>query len=93
VKKMRDALESYRAAGRDDLSAKAEAEIALLLTYLPEPLDDAALEKLVRDKVAETGAAGPKDMGRVMAEVMKEAKGRADGSKVSSMVKEILIGK
>ena len=93
VKKMRDALESYRSAGRQDLSAKAEAEIALLLGYLPEPLSDAVLEEIVRKKVAETGASSPKDMGRVMAEVMKEAKGRADGSKVSSLVKAALIGK
>ena len=92
AKKMRDALLTYRQAGREDMAAAAEAEIALFSSYLPQPLDDAALREMVRNKAAELGASSPKDMGRVMAAVMQEAKGRADGSAVSAMVKEILAG-
>ena len=92
AKKMRDAVESYRSADRQDMVDSAEVEIEILQSYLPQPLDEATLKELVKTKVAEIGASTPKDMGRVMAEVMKEAKGKADGSKVSALVKEALIG-
>ena len=92
AKKMRDAVETYRTANRQEMVDQAEAEIELLQSYLPRPLDEATLKELVKTKVAELGASTPKDMGRVMAEVMKEAKGKADGSKVSALVKEALIG-
>ena len=87
AKKMRDAVETYRTANRQEMVNQAEAEIELLQSYLPRPLDEATLKELVKTKVAELGASTPKDMGRVMAEVMKEAKGKADGSKVSALVK------
>ena len=92
TKKMRDALETYRQAGREDLAGPAEAEIVLFQSYLPQPLDEAALREIVRAKIAELGATGPKDLGRVMAEVMKEAKGRAEGGTVSALVRSALVG-
>ncbi len=87
VKKLRDAFDSYVAGKRDDLAENARTEIATLEAYLPAQLDDDALRAIVRAK-AEGGTA--KDFGRIMNEVMKEAKGRADGSKVSRFVKEAL---
>ncbi|MFA6603614.1 MAG: GatB/YqeY domain-containing protein [Patescibacteria group bacterium] len=90
LKKLRDALESYVAGKRADLAAKAEAEMAILQAYLPEQLGDEALKELVRQKIAVIGTVTAKDFGRVMSEVMKEAKGKADGTKVSAAVKEII---
>src|SRR5690606_21147506 len=70
VKQRRDAIEQFRAGGRDDLAAKDEAEIALLSAYLPPAADEATIAAAVEDAVAETGATGPKDMGRVMKAVL-----------------------
>jgi len=90
VKKLKDAVASYAAGKREDLVSKTEAEIRVLEAYLPAQLDDAALKEIVRTKIAALGAVTAKDFGRVMSEVMKEAKGRADGSKVGAAVKEAL---
>ena len=90
VKKLKDGLESYVAGGRQDMADSAKAEIALMEAYLPQQLGDDELKKLVLDKIAEAGAAGPKDMGKVVGLVMKAAQGKADGGKVSAMVKEEL---
>jgi hypothetical protein len=92
VKKLNDAIESYRTGKRDDLVEQAEAEMATLKAYLPEQLDDAVLNKLIADKIAAVGATTIKDLGKVMSEVTKETKGRADGAKVSAMVKALLSG-
>jgi len=92
VKKLVDALESYRAGNRSDLAAQAESEAAFLRTYLPEQLTEEALKKLVAAKIAALGATTVKDLGRVMAEVSKETKGRADGGRVSALVKAALAG-
>jgi len=90
LKKLRDAADSYVAGKRDDLVSKAKAEMIVLQAYLPEQLSDEALKDLVRQKVAAIGSVTVKDFGRVMSEVMKEAKGRADGTKVSAAVKEVI---
>lgn len=92
VKKLKDPIALFRAGGREDLAAKTEAEIAQMSAYLPEQLTDEDLEKIVRAKIAALGQATIKDFGRVMGDVAKETKGRADGSKVSSLVKTILSG-
>ena len=92
VKKLRDALESFKAAGREDLAEKTVAEIAIIEAYLPARLDDDALRELVRTKIAAAGTVTPKDFGRLMTDVMKDAKGRAEGAKVSQYVKEALAG-
>ncbi len=90
VKKLRDGLESFVAGNREDLAAAARAEIALLQAYLPEQLDDAGLKSIVDQKLAAMGPLTDKDFGKLMAEVMKETKGRAEGNKVSKLVKEAL---
>jgi uncharacterized protein YqeY len=90
VKKLKDSIESFTAASRDDLKDKAEAELALLQQYLPEQLDEAALEQIVKDKIRELGAESPKDIGRVTGAVMQAVKGQAAGGQVSALVKQLL---
>src|SRR5512142_3140412 len=80
LKKLRDGLESFAAAGREDLAAPARAEIALLQTYQPAQLDDDGLKAIVQQKLQAMGPLTEKDFGRLMAEVMKEAKGKAEGA-------------
>lgn len=87
VKQRNDAANQYREAGRSDLETAELSEAALLQAYLPEPLSDSELAALVDAVVAETGAAGMRDMGKVMAGVKERAEGRADMSKVSGLVK------
>jgi uncharacterized protein YqeY len=77
-------------AGRPDLSSAAQQELEVLQTYLPEPLDDQALEALIRAAIEQSGAAGPQDMGKVMRIVMEKVQGRADGKTVSARVKSLL---
>ncbi len=91
-KKVRDSLAGARESGRDELVAQAEAELVVVESYLPAELDDAALEALVREVIAETGAESMKDMGRVMKAVLAKAAGRVDGSRVSPVVKTLLAG-
>lgn len=89
-KRRRESEAAYRDAGRDDL-ARAEAyEAAAIEAYLPAELSDAELDALVASAVAETGAEGPRDMGRAIKHVMAAAGGRADGRRVSGKVKEAL---
>jgi uncharacterized protein YqeY len=92
IKKLKDSIDSFQSGGRQDLESKAQAEVEYLKQYLPEQLDDSALAELVESKISELSASSPKDIGRVMGEVMKEAKGRAEGAKVSALVKERLSG-
>ena len=82
--------EAYRDGGRDDLAQTEEREAALIEEYLPEQLSDDELHRIVGDVVAETGAASPKEMGKVMSMVMPRVQGRADGKRVSAVVKEKL---
>lgn len=90
VKKLTDALESYRAGNRPDLAEQAASEVALLRSYLPEQLDDQALRELIAERIAAVGAVTVKDFGKVMSEVSKATKGRADGARVSALVKATL---
>jgi uncharacterized protein YqeY len=85
-----EAATAYRDAGREDLAESEEAEAKLIDVYLPEQLSDDELHAIVGDVVAETGAASPKEMGRVMSMVMPRVQGRADGKRVSAVVKEKL---
>ena len=75
---------------KTELLAAAKAEMAIVAEFLPAELTDAELETIVREAVAETGAAGPGDMGKVMKAVMPRTTGRADGSRVSALVKQVL---
>ena len=89
-KRRRDAQEAFEGAGRADQAAQEASEAALIETYLPAELGDAELAALVRDAIGRTGAQGPRDMGRVIKEVLVAAQGRADGGRVSAKVKELL---
>jgi len=92
AKKRRETIEELRKVGRDDLVASEEREIAVTGRYLPQALSEDEVRALVREAVARTGAAGPKEMGKVMGAVMAQVKGRADGALVSRLVKESLGG-
>jgi hypothetical protein len=90
VKKRRESVAAYQAAGREDLAAKELAEIDILTPYLPEQLGEDEIRVLAREVVAASGAASPRDMGRVMSLLMPHVKGRADGKLVSRVVNEEL---
>ena len=89
-KRRLEAADAYREAGRDDLVASEEREAELIAAYLPEQLSDEELDAIVGDAVAESGATSPKQMGQVMSLVMPRVQGRADGKRVSALVKEKL---
>jgi uncharacterized protein YqeY len=89
-KRRREAEQAYREAGRAELAEGEAFEAATIDTYLPAELSDEELDALVRAGIAETGAASPRDMGRVIKHVMEAAGGRADGRRVSTKVKEAL---
>ena len=89
-KRRAEAAEAYRAASREEQAAAEEAEATLIDSYLPEQMSDEELEALVGAAVDETGASSPKEMGKVMADVMPKVGGRADGKRVSAVVREKL---
>ena len=86
----KEAIEQYTKGGRDDLAAKEEAELTLLEAYLPPPLSPEELRKKIEEALAASQASSLKDMGKVMALLMPEISGRADGKVVSQMVKDAL---
>jgi hypothetical protein len=92
VKKRRETIEMNTKVGRPDLNPAEEREIVVTQRFLPEPLTEAKLAEIVKAAVASTGAAGPKDMGKVIGAVMAQVKGRAEGSTVSRLVKAALAG-
>lgn len=87
VKQRRESLTQYRQAGREDLAEQEAFELALLETYLPPPLDEAALDALIDEAVAAAGATGPRDMGAVMGRLREPLRGRADMAEVSRRVR------
>jgi uncharacterized protein YqeY len=89
-KRRLEAAEAYRDGGREDLAATEDAEAELIQGYLPAQLSDDELRAIVGDVVAESGASSPREMGKVMSAVMPQVKGRADGKRVSAVVKELL---
>jgi len=89
-KKRLEAAEAFRAAGREAQAEKEEDELDVLEDYMPEPLSDDELEEIVDNVIAEVGATNMRDLGRVMADVMPQIAGRADGSVVSQIVREKL---
>ncbi|WP_109470964.1 GatB/YqeY domain-containing protein [Ornithinimicrobium cavernae] len=90
AKKRREAAEAYVGAGRQELADQEEAELAVLETYLPEQLDDAALDELATAAVAETGATGMAQMGQVMKVLQPRVAGRAEGGRIAAAVKRAL---
>jgi uncharacterized protein YqeY len=89
-KRRAEAAEAFRAGGRAEQAAAEEAEAALIDEYLPEQLPDAELDAIVTAALEETGATSPKEMGKVMAAAMPRIGGRADGKRVSAVVREKL---
>jgi uncharacterized protein YqeY len=89
-KRRQEAAEAFRAGGREEQAAAEEAELGVLEEFMPEPLSEEALEEIVDDAIAEVGATSMRDFGRVMADVMPQVAGRADGSAVSQLVREKL---
>lgn len=90
VKMRRDSIAEFEKGGREDLVAQNEAEIAFLMPYLPQQLSEDEVRALVKEAVEQTGAASPKDMGKVMGALMPKVKGKADGKLVNTLVKEAL---
>jgi hypothetical protein len=89
-KKRIEAAEAFRGGGREEQAAKEEAELAVLEEFMPEPLAEEELERILDDAIAENGATSMRDMGRVMKDVMPQIAGRADGAAVSQMLREKL---
>ena len=89
-KRRLEAIEAYRAAGREEQAEKEEDELEVLEDFMPEPLSEEELELIVDDAIAENGATSMRDLGPVMADVMPQIAGRADGSAVSQLVREKL---
>ncbi len=90
VKQRRDSIEEFQKGGRDDLVKQNEAEIAILMEYLPQQLTEDEVRTLVKEAIEATGAATAKDMGKVMKELMPKVKGRADGKMVNTLVRALL---
>ena len=89
-KKRQEAAEAFRGAGREEQAENEEAELEILEEFMPEPLSEDELERIVDDAIAENKATSMRDMGRIMADVMPQIAGRADGSAVSQLVREKL---
>ena len=89
-KQLADAIDQYRAAGRNDLADHENVQLEVLKRYLPQEMGDDELQAAVAAAIAESGATGPKDMGRVMPIVLANTSGRADGRRVSGAVKDAL---
>lgn len=90
VRRHRESIEAYKKGDRADLIEKEEKELEVIRTYLPKQLSDEEIEKLAKEAIKEVGASGPQDMGKVMGALMPKVKGKADGSAVSRVVKELL---
>ena len=85
-----EAADAFRTGGREEQAVKEERELEILEEFMPEQLSDDELEEIVDDVIAEVGATGVRDFGRVMADVMPQVAGRADGAVVSQLVREKL---
>jgi uncharacterized protein YqeY len=89
-KRRLEAAEAFRLAGREEQADKEERELDVIEEFMPDPIEEDELEEIVDDAIAETGATSLRDLGRVMADVMPQVAGRADGSTVSRLVREKL---
>lgn len=90
AKQRRESIAEYTKAGRSDLASREEAELAILMAYLPEQLDRDAIAVEVRAIIAEVGASGPSDKAKVMPRAIATLKGRADGRAINDVVTELL---
>lgn len=90
VKKRKESVSEYENAGRQDIADSLKREIEILSKYLPEQLSEEEIAKMVEEAIAESGAQGPRDMGKVMGILRPKTQGKADGKVVSDIVKEKL---
>jgi uncharacterized protein YqeY len=90
VKRRRESIEAFKQGNRSDLVAQEEAELAVLMSYLPEQMNREKIMAAARQVIDAVGAKGPSDRGRVMSQLMPQLKGRADGRAVSEIVSELL---
>ena len=92
AKERQESIDAFRSGGRDDLVAREEADLAILQDYLPRQMSPGEIEAEARQVIAEVGATGPHDIGKVMKPLMARLRGRADGSLANQIVREILAG-
>ncbi len=90
MKQRRDSLEIFEKQGREDLAVKEKEEMAVIEKFMPKQMDEAAIKEAVTKIIADTGAASPADMGKVMGVASKQLAGQADGKTISNIVKELL---
>jgi uncharacterized protein YqeY len=90
VKQRRESSEEFRKGGREDLVQKEESEAAVLQQYLPPAMSHEEIEAAARKLIAEVGAQGPRDMGKVMGPLTAQLRGRADGAEISAVVRALL---
>jgi len=90
AKRSRESIDQFSQAGRTDLADKEKNELEVIESYLPQQLEEKEIQDLIQEAINETGAAGLRDMGKVMKAVMAKAKGCADGKLVNSLVKKML---
>jgi uncharacterized protein YqeY len=91
VKRRRESIEAFKKGNRSDLVAQEEAELAVLMSYLPEQMSRAEIMAAAQQAVDAVGAKGPSDKGKVMSQLMPQLKGKADGKEVSEIVSELLV--
>jgi uncharacterized protein len=92
MKQRRDSLDIFEKQGREDLAAKEREEMSVIEKFLPKQLDEAELKEILKKIIADTGAASPADMGKVMGVASKQLAGKADGKTISNLVKDLLAG-
>lgn len=90
IKQRRDSIDQFEKGGRGELAQKEKDEIAVLERYLPAQLSDSELRSIIKEIIAQTGATGKSDLGRVMGALMPRTKGKADGGAVNRIVQELL---
>jgi hypothetical protein len=90
AKRRQESIEEFRKAGRQDRVEQEEAELAVLTAYLPKQLTREEIEQVARAVIEQTGASGPRDIGKVMPVLMQQLRGRADGREVNAVVRELL---
>jgi uncharacterized protein YqeY len=92
VKRHRESIEAFKKGNRQDLVSKEEQELDIISQYLPQQMSSEEIAETVRQVIAEVGAKGPSDKGKVMSKIMPQLKGKADGQEVNTIVSELLAG-
>ncbi len=92
VSRFEDTVSEINSEQGETLTEQEESDSLLLESFIPEPMSESEIKRVIRMKINEIGASGPRDMGRLMSEVMKHVKGRTDGKIVNSLVRDILAG-